>query len=111
MERIREITGGSMIVYIESKTAKNEGGWVCKVADNADLTHFEFYVLNGMWHGLFVDGIVEISALDRDIICDDEYEVFVDHSKAEAYVTYHRQQCEKYGKFIPYNELNSDELL
>lgn len=94
-----------MIVYIQEKGTQS--GWVCRVDDNADLTCFEFYVLNGMWGGLFVGGAVEILAFDR--VCDGEYEVFTDHPEANAYVEYHRQQCEKRGRFIPYNELNDDE--
>lgn len=96
-----------MHVYIKRKDEPSDSGWVCRVADDADLTCFEFYVLNGMWSGLFVGGIVEIQWDDR--IVEGEFEVVVDHPEVLAYVEYHRQQCMKHGRHIPYNELNDDE--
>lgn len=97
-----------MHVYIKKKSApRNDSGWVCKVADDADLECFEFYVLNGMWYGLFVGGVVEILCTNNTL--DEPCEVLTECSELEDYLEHHRQQCEKRGRFIPYNELNDDE--
>lgn len=82
-----------MIVQITPKGEGSDDGWVCRVADDADLTCFEFYVINGCWNGLFVGGVIEVEATER--IVDGEFEAFPNHPDALAYVDEVNRQNQK----------------
>lgn len=96
-----------MIALIKPKGEEDNGGWVCRIKDGADLTCFEFYVVNGYWHGLFVGGEVEIEAPDAYTMADGEFEVFVNHPSALNYMEYVRQQNLKGA--TNYGDLDEDK--